>query len=264
VLLNLLSNAIKYNSEKGRVTVDCEATGESALRINISDTGPGISPKDMKMLFISFERLEAGKTKVEGTGLGLAVCKQLVELMGGEVGVQSTVGSGSTFWVKLPMAESSDTGLDQSEAKPEIESPLGESHTLLYIEDNLANLTLLQRILERRWKIKFLTAMDGPQGLALARKHRPDLILLDLYLPGMSGEEVLSRLREAKETARIPVFMISADATAGQAERLIAAGARAYLTKPLDIPTFLQAVEQALMAVSKRKTRPNHRAAGEE
>ena len=257
VLLNLLSNAIKYNREAGRVTIDFEEEDEGKLRIKINDTGPGISAKDMALLFASFERLEAGKTKVEGTGLGLSVCKQLVELMGGEIGVESTVGVGSTFWVKLPMVEKSDLPPDQTEEKAHASVDRVESHTLLYIEDNLANLTLLQRILERRWKIKFLTAMDGAQGVALAREHRPDLILLDLYLPDISGEEVLSQLRQAKETAEIPVFIISADATSGQAERLLAAGAQAYLTKPLEVPQFLLAIEQALIGVSKgRKIRP--------
>jgi PAS domain S-box-containing protein len=257
VLLNLLSNAIKYNREAGRVTIDFQEEGEGKLRIKINDTGPGISAKDMERLFSSFERLEAGKTKVEGTGLGLSVCKQLVELMGGEIGVESTVGVGSTFWVKLPIAEKSDLPPDQTEEKAHASVDRVESHTLLYIEDNLANLTLLQRILERRWKIKFLTAMDGTQGVALAREHLPDLILLDLYLPDISGEEVLSQLRQAKETAEIPVFIISADATSGHAERLLAAGAQAYLTKPLEVPQFLQAIEKALIAVSKgRKIRP--------
>jgi PAS domain S-box-containing protein len=257
VLLNLLSNAIKYNREAGRVTIDFQEEGEGKLRIKINDTGPGISAKDMERLFSSFERLEAGKTKVEGTGLGLSVCKQLVELMGGEIGVESTVGVGSTFWVKLPIVEKSDLPPDQTEEKAHASVDRVESHTLLYIEDNLANLTLLQRILERRWKIKFLTAMDGTQGVALAREHLPDLILLDLYLPDISGEEVLSQLRQAKETAEIPVFIISADATSGHAERLLAAGAQAYLTKPLEVPQFLQAIEKALIAVSKgRKIRP--------
>jgi PAS domain S-box-containing protein len=257
VLLNLLSNGIKYNREAGRVTIDFEEQDEGKLRIKINDTGPGISAKDMELLFASFERLEAGKTKVEGTGLGLSVCKQLVELMGGEIGVESTVGVGSTFWVKLPIVEKSDLPPDQTEEKAHASVDRVESHTLLYIEDNLANLTLLQRILERRWKIKFLTAMDGAQGLALAREHLPDLILLDLYLPDISGEEVLSQLRQAKETAEIPVFIISADATSGQAERLLAAGAQAYLTKPLEVPQFLQAIEKALIGVSKgRKIRP--------
>jgi PAS domain S-box-containing protein len=251
VLLNLLSNSIKYNRESGRVTIDFEEEGGGRLRTRINDTGPGIAPKDMERLFASFERLEAGKTRVEGTGLGLAVCKQLVELMGGEIGVESTVGIGSTFWVKLPIAEKSEPLPVRITQKVQASRGRAESRTLLYIEDNHTNITLLQRILERRWEIGFLTAMDGAQGLAMAREHRPDLILLDLYLPDISGEEVLVQLRQEKETAEIPVVMISADATTGQAERLLAAGAEAYLTKPLDIPHFLQTIEQVLARLPK-------------
>jgi PAS domain S-box-containing protein len=251
VLLNLLSNSIKYNRESGRVTIDFEEEAGGKLRTRINDTGPGISAKDRERLFASFERLDAGNTKVEGTGLGLAVCKQLVELMGGEIGVESTVGVGSTFWVKLPVAEKSDVPLPEPRKEARRSDDFIESRTLLYIEDNHANITLLQRILERRRKVTFLTAMDGTKGLTLAREHRPDLILLDLYLPDISGEEVLSQLRQETETAEIPVIMISADATTGQAERLLAAGAEAYLTKPLDIPHFLRTIEQVLARLPK-------------
>jgi PAS domain S-box-containing protein len=254
VLLNLLSNSIKYNQESGRVTIDFEDERGGKLRTRINDTGPGISPKDRERLFASFERLDAGKTKVEGTGLGLAVCKQLVELMGGEIGVESSVGVGSTFWVSLPTAEASAPLPVRITEKAPASHDRGESRTLLYIEDNHTNITLLQRILERRWEIRFLTAMDGAHGMAMARKHRPDLILLDLYLPDVSGEEVLAQLRQEKETAEIPVIMISADATTGQAERLLAAGAQAYLTKPLDIPHFLQTIEQALERLPRMGT----------
>jgi len=271
VLLNLLSNAIKYNREGGRVTVEFE-DGEGTLCIKISDTGPGISAKGLKALFTSFERLDAGRTKIEGTGLGLAVCKQLVELMGGEIGVESTVGLGSTFWVKLPTAQGPGAHSNQTETKPQVEDGggkgslvmdnAGESYTVLYIDDNVVNLTLLQRILDNRWDLKFLTATAGAQGLALAREHRPDLILLDLYLSDLSGDDVLSQLRRAKETASIPVFILSADATPGQAERLLSAGAQAYLTKPFDLQELLQAVEQSLTRVSDgRKTRPPARPA---
>ena len=257
VLLNLLSNAIKYNREGGRVTVVLEEDGKGTLCIKISDTGPGISPKGLEMLFTSFERLEAGKTKIEGAGLGLAVCKQLVELMGGQIGVQSTVGLGSTFWVRLPTLEGAQPHSDQKETRAQVEGDRGESYTVLYIDDNVVNLTLLRRVLAKRWDLKFLTATDGAQGVAVAREHCPDLILLDLYLPDFSGDEVLSQLRNAKETAAIPVFILSADVTPGQAERLLSAGAQAYLTKPFNIQELLQAVEQTLGHVSDgRKTRP--------
>jgi CheY-like chemotaxis protein len=188
---------------------------------------------------------------VEGTGLGLTVCKQLVELMGGEIGVESTLGRGSTFWLRLPRGNSA-ARTEEEEPDPElIAGKDGATFTLLYVEDNLLNLTLLQRILDRQWKLNFLTAIDGARGLAMAREFRPDMILLDLFLPDMPGEKVLAELRAAKETAEIPVIVFSADATEGQAERLLAAGARAYLTKPLVLAEFTQAIERVKAEIGK-------------
>jgi CheY-like chemotaxis protein/anti-sigma regulatory factor (Ser/Thr protein kinase) len=245
VLLNLLSNAIKYNREGGRVVVAVEEESTRTLRIAVSDTGPGIPQRGIEKLFASFERLEAGKTQVEGTGLGLAVCKQFVELMGGQIGVESTVGKGSTFWLRLPRGEK--PGLPAAPADPQpLPEPGAEKYTLLYVEDNAVNLTLLQRILDRRGEFNFLTAVDGGQGFDMAREFQPDLILLDLFLPDMSGEEVLAKLRQCEETAHIPVIVFSADATAGQAERLLAAGAQEYLTKPLEVADLLLAIRRVL------------------
>ncbi len=251
VFLNLLSNAIKYNREGGAVVVEVEQREDHRLRIKITDTGPGIRSEDVAKIFTPFERLSADDTKIEGTGLGLAVCQRLVDLMGGTIGIESRVGEGTTFWVEFPQAgDLSAKPRSPDSARPIKSDAATRECSILYIEDHISNLTLLQRIMERRSKIKFLTATNGADGLKVAREKRPDLILLDLYLPDFSGDEVLWQLRQMKETAEIPVLMISADATKGQAERLLAAGAQGYLTKPLDLPKFLEAIEVAL----KRKS----------
>jgi PAS domain S-box-containing protein len=241
VLLNLLSNAVKYNHQGGTVTLTCAETPEGRLRIRVSDTGPGIPPDKMDRLFIPFDRLGAEQTGIQGTGLGLALSKRLVEAMGGTIGVTSTVGHGSTFWVEVPLTESPVERLrEEKQAAVASAAPgtLETTHTVLYVEDNLSNLELIQRLLARHPEVKLIPAMQGRLGLDLAREHRPDLILLDLHLPDIQGDEVLRRLREAPETRQIPVVIISADAIPRQIDRLLAAGARAYLTKPLDVKKF--------------------------
>ena len=249
VLLNLLSNAVKYNRPGGTVSLSYGETPEGRLRINVRDTGPGIPPEQMERLFIPFDRLGAEQTGVEGTGLGLTLSKRLVELMDGTLGVQSTVGQGSTFWVEMALVESPlarpDQDLKNALAPTAAPAPK-ETRTVLYVEDNLSNLELLQRLLAHRPGIRLLPAMQGRLGLELAREHRPDLILLDLHLPDVQGDEVLRRLREDPDTRRIPVVIISADAMPIQINRLMAAGARAYLTKPLDIKKFLDLLYEIL------------------
>jgi len=274
VLINLLSNAIKYNHEGGSVALACrlsarpevgdrrEATtggvldlpssGDDlvpTLRLEITDTGPGIAPENLDKIFIAFERLGAERSETEGTGIGLALSRRLMELMGGTIGVQSTLGQGSTFWIELPLGESPD--LQAPDAAPDSSegSADGIQHTkriILYIEDNLSNLRLVESILIRQPHIKLLAAMQGGLGLELAREQRPDLILLDLHLPDISGNEVLQRLRAEAATRDIPVVMLSADATPRQIERLLQAGANAYLTKPLDVKQFLEVIKQHL------------------
>ncbi len=246
VLLNLLSNAIKYNRERGSVTIAFEETGSNKLRISVRDTGSGLSPDDIKMLFIPFERLQA-ESKIEGTGLGLAVCRRLVHLMDGEIGVESTVGKGSTFWVELPLAEDLAARAEQDDgAGPVDRAPTAARCTILYIEDNLSNLKLIERILLRRPEIKFLGATHGGEGLEMAREHTPDVILLDLQLPDIPGDEVLAQLRDNPRTAAIPVIMVSANAVSDHAERMLANGAQTYLTKPLDLRGFFAAIDEAL------------------
>ena len=249
VLLNLLYNAIKYNREEGAVTVSCEEVPRRRVRFGVSDTGPGIAPESVERLFVPFDRLEAEQTEVEGTGLGLALSKKLVELMGGEIGVESTVGHGSTFWVELdlaePQIESHERMYDEG---PQTQVTVSErAGVVLYIEDNPSNLKLVQRILDQqRPGVELIPAMQGQLGLDLASEHRPDLILLDLHLPGIRGDEVLRRLRKEQATRRIPVVVVSADATPGQTERLLAAGAQTYLTKPIDVKEFLTVLDRTL------------------
>ncbi len=246
VLLNLLSNAIKYNRDRGSVMISFVPTKPDRLRINLRDTGLGLAPEDIEMLFVPFQRLRA-ETAIEGTGLGLTVCKRLVNLMDGDIGVESVVGEGSTFWVEFPLAEKATTttrSVGDDSLGEEI-VPVADC-SVLYIEDNLSNLRLIERLLLRRPEMKFLGATRGAEGLQLAREHLPDVILLDLQLPDISGDKVLAELRGDAVTASIPVIMISADAVSDQARRMTAAGAHAYLTKPLDLREFFLAIEAAL------------------
>ena len=248
VLLNLLSNAIKYNREGGSVSVHCAARGDQ-LRLAVADTGFGIPPERLDRLFRPFERLGAEQGSVEGTGMGLALSKGLVEAMGGRIGVESALGVGSTFWVELALTEGPLERYDRTHRSPEgSPEPAGDRRVVLHIEDNLPNLKLVERILARRPELSVLTAMQGRLGLELAREHRPDVILLDLHLPDLSGAEVLSLLRTYPETRAIPVIVVSADATKTQITRLTEAGAFGYLTKPLDVGEFLGFVDQALAA----------------
>jgi signal transduction histidine kinase/CheY-like chemotaxis protein len=246
VLLNLLSNAVKYNREQGEVRLACTEVAGNRLRLTVSDTGIGIPQEKLERLFMPFDRLGAEQTGVEGTGLGLALSKSLVDVMGGTLTVTSVPGVGSSFSIELARAEAATEKLANTE-NPSVPAPAGEqAHTLLYIEDNLDNLRLVQRILKHRPGIQLLTAMQGSLGMELARQHRPDLILLDVHLPDLNGSQVLRSLKELTETQRIPVVVVSADATVRQIERLRDAGASDYLTKPIDVPRFLEIIDEAL------------------
>jgi PAS domain S-box-containing protein len=247
VVLNLLSNAIKYNRQGGRVTLAAEETEGGKLRLAITDNGLGIAAADTCKVFTAFERLGVA-AKVEGIGLGLVISKRLVELMGGRIGVESAPGEGSTFWIEVPLAENPVAQLAQN-ALPPIQHPKSEaldSRTLLYIEDNLSNLRLITRIVARRPAIQLLTAATGALGLKMAREHRPDLVLLDFRLPDINGDQVLAGLRADPRTSEIPVVMLSADALPGKREQMLAAGARAFLTKPVEVRTFLGVLDQLL------------------
>jgi CheY-like chemotaxis protein len=251
VLLNFLSNAIKYNREGGSVTISCVPHPmEGRVRIAVRDTGVGIEPAKLNRLFTPFERLDAERTDVEGTGLGLALSRGLMEAMGGVVGAESTRDEGSTFWLELPIV--TEPALPEEAAPADVASAtaLGkQGHTVLYVEDNLSNLRLVERILTRRPDVQLLVALQGRIALELARQHRPDLILLDVHLPDLNGDAVLAELQRDPVLREIPVVVVSADATSGQIERLRRSGARDYLTKPLDVKRFLDVLDSTLDSV---------------
>jgi len=248
VLINLLSNAVKYNREGGQVSVYCAEMAGGKMKIQVSDTGHGIAPEDMKRLFVPFERLSAERSGIEGTGLGLSLSQRLIEAMEGALGVESVVGQGSTFFIEMPKAECPINQTETASGELAVDDPTASPNTftVLAIEDNVSNYKLIETILARRPGMELLGAMQGGIGLDLARQHHPDLILLDLHLPDIMGGEVLRRLRESPETQEIPVVVISADATAPQIERLLAAGANAYLTKPLNVKEFLSVLDETL------------------
>jgi signal transduction histidine kinase/CheY-like chemotaxis protein len=250
ILLNLLSNAVKYNRQHGTVTISCDHAAATRLRIKVTDSGPGIRAEQLGQLFVPFERLGAERTEVEGTGIGLALSRRLAEAMGGSVDVESIPGQGSTFWVELPIVEGPVEryerlhGDNREQQATPTHNPRRQA--LLYIEDNLANLKLVQRVVAHRHDVEIIPAMQGGLGLDLAREHQPALILLDLHLPDMPGDQVLQQLREDPATAPIPVVIVSADATPGQVQRLLTAGARAYLTKPYEVEELLHILDDAL------------------
>src|SRR3990172_5372788 len=239
VLLNLLSNAVKYNRPEGTVVVALSEPAPRLVRILVSDTGPGIPADRLERLFKPFERLHADQMGVEGIGLGLALSKHLVEAMGGEIGVETTVAAGSTFWVELPLVQSPLDASGLAAAGPT--RPGEVERTILYVEDNLANVRLVERI-----RVRLLTAMQGRLGLDLIREHRPDLVLLDINLSDLQGDEVMRLLREDARTKEIPIVVISATEDRRILKRLLAEGARAYLTNPLDAQRLLSLLDEIL------------------
>jgi len=265
VLLNLLSNAIKYNHAGGTVTVTTSQRPHGRLRIAVTDTGRGISQADLGRLFTPFERLDAAHAGFEGTGLGLALSRQLVHAMGGTTGVTSTPGQGSVFWVDLDLTQPpaiAHTALtrDTITATRAYTTPM----TVLYVEDMIENLRLVEQVLKQRPSITLIPAMLAGVALDLARQHHPDLVLLDLHLPDMPGEQVLARLRADPTTRATPVIVLSADATAHHKRQLLAAGADAYLTKPLNVRNFLHTIDQALGQPSPPAPAPAPAPAGQQ
>ena len=248
VLLNLLSNAVKYNQAGGRVEIFCNKNQAGQLRVSVRDSGAGISEADQTRLFAPFERLSANQSEVQGTGLGLALSKRLMEAMGGSIGLTSLPGQGSTFWIELHCVEAPEEVVRRQELLSAIEiKHVPGKRTVLYIEDNLSNMRLMEHIVSYRPHIRLVPAMQGRLGLELAHEHRPDLILLDLHLPDLAGDEVLKKLQADPKTRTIPVVMISADATPGQVKRLLAAGVAAYVTKPLNVEKLLKVFDDYLV-----------------
>jgi PAS domain S-box-containing protein len=251
VLLNLLANGVKYNRANGSVSLTWEELPEGRLRLAVRDTGRGIDPAMLQRLFNPFDRLGAETTAVEGTGLGLALSKRLTEAMGGKLHLTSTVGQGTTVTVDLPRAAPPERAAGRAPATLTPTNAGLQRGTVVYIEDNRANLALMQEILAYRPAVRLLPAMQGGAGLELARQHRPDVILLDAHLPDMPGEEVLRQVRSDPHLHATPVVIISADATMPQIERFRAAGAEEYLTKPIDV--------SRLLALLDRFTQERHR-----
>ncbi len=254
VLLNLLSNAVKYNYDGGQVDLWCSTPAAGTLRIHVRDSGPGINLARYDELFEPFQRLDAETSSVEGTGLGLALSRQLMERLGGHIGVASEPGEGATFWIDLPVTDGpppDEEPLHQSTA------PVGAGdHLLMLVEDNLANLRVVEAMLRQRPGVSVLPAMQGRLALELASQHPLDVIVLDLHLPDMPGNEVLHRLKANPSTRDIPVIVASADASPRRADQLREAGAFDYLTKPLDLQRFLGVIDAALEASRDREGRP--------
>jgi PAS domain S-box-containing protein len=248
VLLNLLANGVKYNRPRGTVLVTASSHADD-IEIRVADTGIGIAPEHRERLFVPFDRLGAEHSTVEGTGVGLSLSLRLVQAMGGELDVESVPGEGSTFTVVLPIGaapvDAETVALADAEAEWRLAGGM-VAGTMLYIEDNLTNLELMQRLVERRPGVRLLHAAHGRMGLDLARTGHADLVLLDLHLPDMTGMEVLGQLRADPATAAVPVYIVSADATAGQVARMKSAGAIGYLTKPLDVRRILDVIDQTM------------------
>ncbi|HTD27912.1 MAG TPA: PAS domain S-box protein [Xanthomonadaceae bacterium] len=248
ILINLLSNAVKYNSANGTVVVEYVTSTLERIRIRVRDTGAGLPPEKLVQLFQPFNRLGQESNTVEGTGIGLVVCKRLVEWMGGVIGVESTVGVGSVFWIELNLSAEPQRAIGSAELTARVQTHAdAHLHTLLYVEDNPANLMLVEDIIARRPDIRLLSAMDGNLGVAIARVALPDVILMDINLPGISGVKALKLLAEDPVTAHIPVIALSANAMPRDITKGLEAGFFSYLTKPIKVNEFMDTLDVALM-----------------
>jgi PAS domain S-box-containing protein len=250
VLINLLFNAIKYNKAGGAVVVEYALRPQDSVRISVRDTGVGLAPEQLAQLFQPFNRLGKETGAEEGTGIGLVVTKRLVELMGGTIGAESEVGMGSVFWIELSLTKAPQLLLvrDDEQAAPErTQVPEGTPlRTLLYVEDNPANLELVEQLIARRPDLRLLSAADGNLGVEFALAYQPEVILMDINLPGISGIEALKILRADPSTAHIPILALSANAVPRDIEKGLEAGFFSYLTKPIKVDQFMEALDVAL------------------
>jgi PAS domain S-box-containing protein len=248
VLINLLSNAIKYNRAEGTVEVTCRVLNAQRIRISVKDSGEGLSPEKLTQLFQPFNRLGQEASAEQGTGIGLVVSKRLVELMGGTISVASTVGVGSVFWIELNLADAQQLAASTDiPPAPQTRILHGAAlRTLLYVEDNRANMQLIEQLIARRPNMRLLSAEDGTRGIALARIHLPEVILMDINLPGISGIQALKILQGDPVTAHIPVIAISANAMPRDIEKGLETGFFRYLTKPIKVNEFMETLDLAL------------------
>ncbi|MCW9033073.1 MAG: PAS domain S-box protein [Rhodospirillales bacterium] len=249
-LLNLLSNAIKYNSKNGKLTLDCQETSHSALRISIADTGVGIPADQLNELFEPFNRLKAEGSKIEGTGIGLTITKQLIEMMGGQIGVQSEVGKGTTFWIDLPLSTESNTSEHttkkqiRKKSRP-IQLP-NLSGKMLYVEDNPANLKLMEMIVRRIDSLTMVSAESAESGIEYAKDNPLDLIILDINLPGMDGFEALKKLQEIENTKNIPTIAMSANVMPEDIRKGLEAGFMDYISKPIEVDEVMGTIKEIM------------------
>jgi CheY-like chemotaxis protein len=247
VMINLLSNAIKYNRSGGSVIVSARPGSEGMVHISVADSGTGLSAGQLEQLFQPFNRLGREHGSEEGTGIGLVVTRQLVELMGGSIGVESTMDVGTTFWIELEASQEPVLEpIALSAIEPGVIEASGIQRTLLYVEDNPANLILVEQLIARRADLKLVTATDGYAGIQLARACQPDVILMDINLPGLSGYGCLKILQDDAATAHIPVLALSANAMPRDIDKGVEAGFFRYLTKPIKVFEFMEALDLAL------------------
>jgi len=258
VLINLLTNAIKYNTKDGLVEVKYAIRVPGRVRVTIRDTGAGLLPSQIALLFQSFNRLGQEGSNIEGSGIGLVLAKRLVELMHGVIGVESVVGTGSVFWFELAAVAEPCLAVDNTEATP---PPVGTGlaprserpYSLLYVEDNPANLRLVEQIMARHPGVRLLTAVTGSTGIEIAVKMQPDVVLMDINLPDISGFEALRILRSDAVTARLPVIALSANAMPRDIDKGMQAGFFRYLTKPIKVQEIMDALREALASVVRSK-----------
>ena len=249
ILTNLLSNAVKYNREGGSVTVRAQAASSTELAIEVSDTGLGMTPAQLRELFQPFNRLGRERSATEGTGIGLVISQRLAELMGGSLTVRSEAGQGSTFVLTLPQATNAAPKVAEPESPYALAQAVYHRRRVVYIEDNEANASVMAGVFTQRPQIDFEVCRNAAEGLAAIDRSPPDLILLDMHLPDFSGMDVLMRLKSDAQTAGVPVVMVSADVLADQIQEALALGAAQYLTKPIDVAEVLAVVDQLLEQV---------------
>jgi signal transduction histidine kinase/AmiR/NasT family two-component response regulator len=259
-LINLLTNAIKYNRVGGTVVVACIVNTAGRIRISVEDSGEGLSSEKIPQLVQPFNRLGQEMGGPEGTGIGLVTAKRLIELMDGTIGVESTVGKGSVFWIELNLTNERQHVIDTGESitiAPVTSQDGVPVRTVLYVEDNPANLMLVEDLIARQPDIRLLSATDANRGIEIARASLPDMILMDINLPGISGIQALKILREDTATAHIPVVALSGNAIPRDIKKGLEAGFFRYLTKPINVNEFMSTLDATLKFAKMESARSN-------